>query len=267
MDRPDWAPEDIDTEVPSAARVYDYLLGGSHNFAVDREAAIKTLRLMPDAEAQASDNRAFLSRAVSYLVSAGIRQFIDIGSGIPTVGNVHEVAQRADPQARVVYVDIDPIAVLHSKSILYDNDNDRVAVIQEDLRRPNTILEHPDLEALLDLDQPVAVLLVFILHAISPEDEPHRVIATLRDALASGSHIVLSHLTSDSQFTGWQEILAMARQANYPLTLRTRKEIGELFDGFELVEPGLVPVPQWRPYDEPTNTNESHAYAGVGRKP
>lgn len=263
MGRPDWAPEDVDIEVPSAARVYDYLLGGSHNFGVDRQGARQLLRLMPDAESQARDNRAFLHRAVRYLVSVGVRQFLDVGSGIPTVGNVHEIAQRSDPKARVVYVDIDPIAVRHSKFMLRDNDH--VTVIQEDLRRPRAILEHPDVQAMLDFDQPVAVLLVFILHAISDEDEPHRLVATLRDALASGSHIALSHITTDSVFDKWEEILAMAQQAKYPLTLRTRTEIEGLFEGFKLVEPGLVRVPLWRPDSEPTN--ESNAYAGVGRKP
>src|SRR5437588_3798566 len=151
--RPDWAPETIDVEQPSAARIYDYLLGGSHNFAADREFARQAIAIMPDVPVQAHANRAFLRRAVQYLVDSGIRQFLDIGSGIPTLGNVHEVAQRAAPDARVMYVDIDPVAVAHSRVILAGNP--RVGVIQADLRRPTEILYHPDVVELLDFAQPV----------------------------------------------------------------------------------------------------------------
>src|SRR2546421_865213 len=170
MERPDWAPETIDIERPSAARIYDYWLGGSHNFAVDREMARQVTSLVPETPLIMQANRAFLHRAARFLVESGIRQFLDIGSGIPTLGNVHEVVQKAIPDAPVVYVDIDPVAVTHSRHILAGNE--RVAVIQEDLRRPDRILAHPDATRLLDLDQPVALLLLAVLHFIPDDDDP-----------------------------------------------------------------------------------------------
>lgn len=263
---PTWAPDDIDPTVPSAARTYDYLLGGSHNFAVDREAARRTMQLMPDAAAQARENRAFLHRVVRYLLNVGVRQFLDIGSGIPTVGNVHEVAQRADPGARVVYVDIDPIAVAHTEAILANND--RATVVQADLRQPHAILEHPQLLAMLDLDKPVGLLLIFILHAIPDREEPHSAVYTLRDGLTTGSHLAITHLTGESEFNQWEQILTMAEQAGYPITLRDRDGIGRFFAGLELVEPGLVKPSQWRSEDSLERGDEpdrSNAYAGVGR--
>lgn len=264
MDRPTWAPDNIDITVPSASRTYDYLLGGSHNFAVDREAARRTLKLMPDAADQARENRAFLHRVVRYLLRIGVRQFLDIGSGIPTVGNVHDVAQRVDPGARVVYVDIDPIAVAHTEAILADND--RATVIQADLRQPHAILEHPQLMAMLDLDKPVGLLLIFILHAIPDRDEPHRAVYTLRDGLPTGSYLAITHLTGESQFNRWDQILELAEQAGYPITLRDRDGIGRFFAGLELVEPGLVKPSQWRSEDSlDDEPDRSNAYAGVGR--
>jgi SAM-dependent methyltransferase len=267
MDRLDWAPEDVDTERPSAARVYDYLLGGSHNFAVDREAAKQALTFMPDIAVHAQANRAFLYRAVRYLVDAGVRQFLDIGSGVPTVGNVHEVAQRIDPAARVVYVDVDPVAVAHSRAILANND--RATVIQQDLRRPEAILEHPDLQAMLDFDQPIALLLVAILHAMSDDDDPYRIVARLTDRLAPGSHLAISHGTADSMEQA-EEFQALTARLGYPLTLRSHAEVERFFAGFDLIEPGVVFLPQWRPEDPGDvgdHPERAGQYAGVGRKP
>ncbi|HEY8474810.1 MAG TPA: SAM-dependent methyltransferase [Natronosporangium sp.] len=267
MDHRDWAPEDVDINRPSAARIYDYLLGGSHNFAVDREAAKQALTYMPDIAVHARANRAFLYRAVRYLVDAGVRQFLDIGSGVPTVGNVHEVAQRIDPTARVVYVDIDPVAVAHSRAILAGND--RATVIQEDLRRPDAILDHPDLRAMLDFDKPIALLLVAILHAMPNEVDPHQIVARLTSQFVPGSHLVISHGTADGLAVpaGFD---SLTKRIEYPLTLRGHAEVCRFFEGFELVEPGVVYVPQWRPED-PDDVGEhperSGQYAGVGRKP
>lgn len=264
--QPHWAAEGIEPNTPNMARAYDYLLGGAHNFAVDREFVHKVLTVMPDFRQIALANRAFLYRAVRFMIGAGIRQFLDIGSGIPTVGNVHEIAQKLAPESRVVYVDIDPLVVTHSRQILAGND--RAAVIQEDLRRPKAILDHPQARALLDLDQPLGLMLVFVLSAIPDEDDPHGIVAWLRDALKPGSYLALSHSTADSR-----EEMRVAeretRQTTTPVMTRTRDEVLRFFDGFELVEPGLVWPPQWRP-DSPDDVGEHPErlanYVGVGRR-
>ena len=187
----------IDVERPSQARIYDYLLGGSLNFAADREAARQLIAMVPDVPLVAQANRAFLRRGVDFLARAGVRQFLDIGSGIPTRGNVHEIARQVAPDARVVYVDIDPVAVTHSRQILAGDD--RTTAIQEDARHPEHILDHPDVHRLLDLTRPVAVLLVSVLHFIADSDDPAGILARLRKAVAPGSYLVLSHVTSASR--------------------------------------------------------------------
>jgi SAM-dependent methyltransferase len=265
MELPEWVPEDIDTERFSMARVYDYLLGGSHNFAVDREYARRTLELSPDGALQAQANRAFLRRAVRYLAEAGIRQFLDIGSGIPTRGNVHEVVQKIAPDARVVYVDIDPVAVAHSRQILAGNE--RAAVIQEDLRHPDAILDHPDVRALLHPDQPTALLLIAILHAIPDADDPYRIVARLRDGLPPGSHLAISHGSMDNRPDLIARLAEIYDRGGYPVTPRSRTEVLRFFDGFELIEPGLVWAPQWRPDDTQGNPADSSNLVGVGHKP
>jgi SAM-dependent methyltransferase len=268
MDQPDWAPEDIDTERPTAARVYDYLLGGSHNFAADREMAHKAMIMMPDVVLQAQANRAFLSRAVAYLAEAGVRQFLDIGSGIPTRGNVHEVAQKTAPDSRVVYVDIDPIAVSHSRQILVGND--RCTVIQEDFRNWEAIVDHAETQKMLDFDQPVALLLVALLHVIPDSDDPHAIVARLRDRLAPGSYLVIGHGTQDSRPLEGKELEQLSKQTPTTLSSRTLSEVERFFTGFDLVDPGVVWAPLWRPEspDEiPDNPADSSNYAGVGRKP
>jgi len=266
MQRPDWAPEKIDIERPSVARMYDYYLGGSHNFAVDRATAQALIDKVPDAPLMAQANRAFLRRAVQYLVKAGVRQFLDIGSGIPTVGNVHEIAQQLAPEARVVYVDIDPVAVAHSREIL--RDNDRAVVIHEDLRRVEHILAHPDARGLLDFDQPIAVMIVAVLHFIPDADDPAGLLRTIRQALVPGSHLVLSQASDDGRSTTERrDAEEVYQRTDNELVLRGRAEIGKLFDGFELVEPGLVWVPQWRS-DCPEGVEDAERavfLGGVGR--
>jgi S-adenosyl methyltransferase len=266
MDKPTGSAE-FDLYTPSASRVYDYLLGGSHNFEVDRDVARQMLRLAPEAAQAAAANRHFMARAVRYLVEAGVRQFLDIGSGIPTVGNVHEVAHRYDPESRVAYVDIDPVAVMHSKHIL-DGDP-RCAVVEGDLRRPGDILAAPEVQRLIDFDQPVALLLVAVLHFIPDETDPAGILARLRAAMAPGSHLVLSHGSWPERTT---TELQQARRAYdrtvTPLILRTAGEIAGFFDGFDLVAPGLVTVAGWRPDGEAeiyrSRTDRLPAYAGVG---
>jgi hypothetical protein len=263
----DWVPADIDTERPSAARIYDYYLGGAHNFAADRQVAEQMVATHPDMPLMAQANRAFLRRAVEFLVDAGVRQFLDIGSGVPTVSHVHEIAQRAAPESRVVFVDIDPVAVAHSQQILADND--RTAVIQEDVRRPEHILNHPETRRLLDLEQPIAVLVVALFHFIPDADDPVNILARLTDPLPSGSYLAISHASDDGRKgTEGREIY---RRSGIQVVSRSRQQMESLFAGLDLVAPGVVWVPQWHPespldayHNEP---ERSAIYAGVGRKP
>jgi hypothetical protein len=262
-------PSEIDVERPSAARVYDYLLGGYHNFEVDRVMAERFRALLPSMPLYMQANRAFLRRVVTYLAGQGIDQFLDIGSGIPTVGNVHEVAQAINPAARIVYVDIDPVAVRQSEEILKSNAN--ATAIHGDVRQPETVLEHPDVQRLLDFDQPVAVLFLAILQFVTEDEEAYRTVRVVRDALASGSYIAISHPTDDDlpQEESEQGKKLFAASGN-PVNIRSFAQSKGFFEGFELVEPGLVYVSRWRPegpddlFDQP---ELSGYYGGVGRKP
>lgn len=268
MHRPEWAPANVDIDRPSVARVYDYYLGGSHNFAADRELAAKIVELAPETVAVARANRAFLRRAVRFCVHAGIRQFLDIGSGIPTAGNVHDIAQSMNPAARVVYVDIDPVAVAHSEAILAGNE--LAGVLQADLRQPDKLINHPELRRLLDLSEPVALLMVSLLHFIPDEDDPHAIMATFRDVLAAGSHLVFSQVTSERLE---QQKMAAARREYQRmatnLSMRSRAEISQLLAGWELVEPGLTFLSGWRP-DSPEDADAADEpsvfLGGVGIK-
>jgi SAM-dependent methyltransferase len=252
----------------SIARVYDYLLGGSHNFPPDQKAAEEFLARWPDARVTMRANRAFLGRAVRYLAAEeGIRQFLDIGSGIPTMGNVHEIAQQATPDARVAYVDNEEVAVLHSRAILARNEN--ATAVLADLRRPRQILSSPQLLDLLDLSQPVALLLVAVLHFFRDSDDPAALVAELRDVLAPGSFIVISHGTTDGQAPGVAEAMGHYNQTTAPFQPRSHAEVMTFFDGLQMVPPGLVPVPLWRPgqpRDAVDHPRQIAAYGGVGRK-
>lgn len=245
--------------------MHDYHLGGAHNFAADRELAHQVLKLYPNAPLLAQASRAFLHRAVRYLLAAGIRQFIDIGSGIPTQANVHETVQRQAPDSRVLYVDRDPVAVAHSELILRDNPNARV--LHGDLRRPTEILDSPELNALIDLGRPVGILLVAVLHFVSEQDDPDRALRLLHDAVPAGSYLVISHGLGRDQPATQDQVVRLYRSTADPLTPRSRDRILELFDGWQLVDPGLVWVPQWRP-DWPDDVGDDPAassfVAGVG---
>ncbi|MFI9384777.1 SAM-dependent methyltransferase [Kutzneria sp. NPDC052558] len=268
MSEADWAPKNIDVETASAARLYDFFLGGSYNFEVDRELGRQVAAVAPAAFDLARLNRAFLRRAVRYLVEQGIDQFLDIGSGIPTAGNVHEIAQRANPDARVVYVDNEPVAVAHSELLLEGNPN--AGVIEADLRDPDSILRHEKTRRLLDFRRPIGLLTVAVYHFIPDADDPRTLAATYRDALPSGSYLALSHGTEDSMGETIRQIMALYKNSQNPITTRTRSEMTALFEGFDLVEPGVVFAPQWRP-DSPEDVGErpeeSSVYAAVGRKP
>lgn len=266
MQRPEWAPESIDIERPSVARMYDYYLGGSHNFAVDRAAAQAMIAAIPEAPLMAQANRAFMRRAVRYLAARGVRQFLDIGSGIPTVGNVHEIAQQEIPDARVAYVDIDPVAVAHAREILADNE--LTVVVQADLRTPEEIVKHPEISALLDFTQPIALLVVAVTHFIPDADDPPGLLSRLRDALAPGSYLVLSQASDEGRTEEEAaETLAVYRQTDNLLRARSRAALVPYFDGFTLLDPGLVWVPLWRP--DPTDNIEDADrvvfLGGVGR--
>jgi S-adenosyl methyltransferase len=268
-DEPEWIPAGIDTKQANVARVYDYWLGGSHNFLPDQDLGRSMAAVDPNVKAIARANRAFLGRAVRFLAASGIRQFLDIGSGIPTQGNVHEIAQQADPAARVVYAEADPVAVAHSRAILAGNTG--AAIIDADLREPDKILADDEVRRLIDLGQPVGLLLVAVLHCIRDADDPWEIVARLRDALAPGSYLVLSHATDESR----PEVVHAAekvyhRSARAEGRTRSRAEILRFFDGFDLLDPGLTYVPQWRPDapdDVPDDPRRFWFLAGLARRP
>ncbi|MCX5192956.1 SAM-dependent methyltransferase [Streptomyces sp. NBC_00249] len=275
MERPAWAPPGIDISVPSVSRIYDYYLGGSHNFEVDRQAARRAMEFMPGLPKIMQANRAFMRRAVRHAVSEGVTQFLDIGSGIPTFGNVHEIAHAASPEARVVYVDHDPVAVAHSRAVL-DGD-DRTGVVAADLRKPEDVLGSPEVSRLIDLERPVALLLVAVLHFLEDTDEPYEAVARLRDELAPGSLLILTHASYEG-IPLTEEVasgmVGVYRDIRNPLVMRTGEQIRGFFDGFELLEPGLVSMPDWRPDrsgpladgEAPEDPYAFSGFAGVGRK-
>jgi hypothetical protein len=257
-------PTGIDTRTANPARIYDALLGGKDHYPVDRAAAQAILKAAPQAREGAWENRGFLQRAVRHLAQAGIRQFLDIGTGLPTQGNVHEIAQAISPDARVAYVDNDPMAHTHANALLTNNRPTTVAVLA-DLRQPQAILDHPQVRQLLDLTRPVGVLLVAVLHFIRSEEDPAGIVARLRDAMAPGSYLVISHATGDFHPQAGAKVTQVYRHASAPLVLRTREAIERFFDGFDLVQPGLVQPAAWRPDSGPVSPSAGGFYSGVGR--
>ena len=246
-----WIPEGVDPERPSIARIYDFYLGGNHNLPADREAAREVVAVAPELPDIMRDNRAFLRRAVRFLGEAGIRNFLDLGSGIPTVGNVHEIAQSFDPTARVVYVDNDPVAVAHSHEIL--DGNERAIMVPGDLRDPAGILGDPDVNRLLllGLGEPIALLMNAVLHFVPDDDQATAVVAAYRDAMAPGSYLVLSHASHRKETAERVGRAADTYSRNVaPMKLRTLDEVAELLEGFELVDPGIVYTAHWRPDPE-----------------
>ncbi|MEV8482793.1 SAM-dependent methyltransferase [Streptomyces sp. NPDC052095] len=259
----------FDPNTPSVARLYDYYLGGKDNFPADREAAEELLKVAPELRAAARANRSFLGRAVRHLARAGIRQFLDIGTGLPTQNNVHEVAAEVAPGSSVVYVDRDPVVLVHARALLAGQDG--TTVVEGDLRKPDAIVNDPDVRAAIDFSRPVGVLLVAIMHFVTEAERPDEIVAALREAMAPGSYLVMSHGTSDARAAAVGKGTEVYRNANSPLTLRSRERITELFEGFELVDPGVAWLPEWRP--EQTDTidfvdgpESSLILCGVGRK-
>lgn len=255
-----------DLTSPSAARMYDYMLGGSANFAVDRDAVDALLVKVPLTKQLARANRSFLMRAVRMLAEAGVTQFLDLGSGVPTVGNVHEIAQQVHPDARVAYVDVDPVAVEYARDLL-GGSNDQVTITEADIRAPENVLAAPGVAGLLDFSRPVAVLAVAILHFVADTDDPARIIATYRDACAPGSYLVISHASAE----GVDARDAAAQTATYnhtstPGCARSPGEIAALFEGYELLDPGLVRLPLWRPTapSTPEQVRSNNCYGAAG---
>ncbi|HEY1572427.1 MAG TPA: SAM-dependent methyltransferase [Pseudonocardiaceae bacterium] len=260
-------PAGVDTSRPSIARVYDYFLGGKDNFACDREVGEQVRAAVPEVATMAAQNRAFLGRVVRYLAEQGIRQFVDIGTGLPTRNNVHQVAQTIAPDARVVYVDNDPVVLAHARALLAENPN--TIAVDGDLRRPADILADPRVRGLIDLDQPVAFLMVGILYFLTDSDRPFDVVATLRDAMAPGSYLAISHVVSDDEpeaLTAAQEVYRTFLRRDGD-SRRSKAEVGAFFDGLEMTDPGLVYVKDWRGDDTPDLSPVTWMVGGVARKP
>jgi hypothetical protein len=256
------APSGVDLTKPSPARIYDAFLGGKDNFAVDRAAAKVAVEAGPDIPRAARENRAFLGRAVRFAIDAGIRQFIDLGTGLPTQGNVHEVAQPLVPDAHVVYVDNDPIVLAHAGALLPPSKT--ISVIEGDVREPEKILEHPSTRALIDFAEPVAVLMLAVLHFVTDE-QAQNAVKTFRQAVTPGSLVILSHSTVEGHPEVQEQAVGAWKNATSRLRSRTRTEFQALFAGLELLDPGVVWVPQWRPTIAPAKGTR-WMYAGVGRK-
>ena len=260
-------PLPFDTTKANQARIYNYLLGGKDNYAADRAVADATLALYPDAAFTARANRAFLGRAVRYLAGeAGIRQFLDIGTGIPTAGNTHEVAQAIAPETRVVYVDYDPIVLAHARALLDSHEAGATEYIEADLRDTGTILARA--AGFLDFTKPVAITMVALLHALPDSDDPYGIVARLLDTVPSGSYLAISHVASDLLDQETTQSLADSwnSKAQQHLTWRSREQVARFFAGMDLVEPGLVPVEDWRPEPGTPDEGKSIGWCAVARK-
>ncbi|HEY1297526.1 MAG TPA: SAM-dependent methyltransferase [Chloroflexota bacterium] len=268
MTQSDWAADKVALDRPNVARMWDYFLGGYHNFAIDRQAAERAIELYPDMPLVAKVTRAFLRRTVRFLLEQGIDQFLDIGSGMPTAGNVHEITQRINPAARVAYVDIDPVVIAHSQAILRDVGH--AIAVQADVRRPHEVLMRPEIREFLDFSRPIGVLAIAILHFVPDKAEARSVLQNMAEGVTAGSLVVLTHATADAVDTAIAEAGEQNyRRANAPFHFRTHAEVAGLMEGLQLVAPGLVYLPQWRPdvdddlLDQP---ERSANYGGVGLK-
>jgi SAM-dependent methyltransferase len=259
---------DLRPDVPHPARMYDYYLGGKDNFPADREAAENALAANPEFRSTARANRGFLQRAVRFVAEQGVTQFLDIGTGIPSSGNTHQIVHRVDPAARVAYLDNDPIVLSHARAMMAGAGHGPTTVLQADLRQPSAILGHPKLLGHLDFDRPVALVLVAVLHFLRDEDKPHAVVAELLSALAPGSYLVLSHGTADFLPPEVRDrVTRVYDRATAPLVGRTRAEVTHFFDGLDLLAPGVVTVPLWHPEEPPAaGADRVSMYCGVGRK-
>jgi SAM-dependent methyltransferase len=263
------ASTQLNADVPHPARIYDYLLGGKDNFDADRKAARAGIAAAPEVRDIARANRQFLVRAVKFAARRGIRQFIDIGTGIPTSPNVHEVAQSTAPDARVVYVDNDPIVLVHARALMAGPGHGATTVVHADLRDPQAILTHPDVTQVIDFDQPVAILLIAVLHHLTDSDNPAGIVARLLAPAATGSLLILSHLAEDLRPAQSAGVAGAAKKAAVTLIPRRRDQVLGFLDGLDLVEPGLVQIPLWRPdvtQNANVNPDRVWSYAAVAHK-
>jgi hypothetical protein len=263
----DLAPPGIDVSVPHSARMYDWWLGGKDNFAADRALGEAFISAIPTIRSMARENRAFLERVVRFLAEdAGIRQFLDIGTGIPTSPNVHEVAQSIAPESHVVYVDHDPIVLAHARALLTSSPEGQTAYIDADLGQPEKILTHQSLAATLDMKQPVGLLMIAVLMLLSDEENPWEKAAALMDAMPSGSYVAITHPGRDFDPDAMDDIVTAAKQGNITVVPRLRDDVERFFGDWELLDPGLVPVMAWRPVHPPADPNAAYYWAGVARK-
>ncbi|MFB9239436.1 SAM-dependent methyltransferase [Plantactinospora siamensis] len=254
--------------MPHSARVYDWWLGGKDNFAVDRQVGAAMIDAIPTLRTMAAENRRFVHRVARHLVTdAGIRQFLDIGTGIPTRPNLHDIAQSLAPETRVVYVDNDPIVLAHARALMDSTPAGRSEYIHADLREPARILADPTLTGTLDLTRPVALTLIAILMLLPDADDPAGLIRELADALPAGSYLAITHPTADFNPTEMAAAVGAATGSGMTLVPRSKDEVARLFDGWELVEPGIVPVRAWRPEEPPTDPESAYYWAGLARKP
>ena len=269
----DPTPGPIDVTIPQSARVYDYWLGGRDNYPPDRELGEALAQAIPTIRTMVRAQRALLSRIVRYLAGeAGVTQFFDVGTGIPTFGNVHEVAQAVVPDSRVLYVDNDPIVLAHARALMTSSPEGYTDFILADLRDPDAILGDPAFKQTLDLSRPVALMLVGILHHLRDDDRPYEAVGRLLDVLPSGSALVIVHPGSDFDREAMVRMAATAQAGGIPYVPRSKEECARFFDGLEMVEPGLVPILAWRPEMDPAplhpvDPDSVWGWAGVGRKP
>jgi hypothetical protein len=262
------APPGVNINVPHSARMYDYWLGGKDNFAVDRAVGEAIIQAIPGMRYMAGENRKFVHRAARDLVAKeGIRQFLDIGTGIPTRPNLHEIAQAVAPETRVVYVDNDPIVLVHARALMISTAEGRSEYISADIRDPQSILTEPVLATTLDLTQPVGLTLIAILMLLADSDDPWSKVAELRDAMPSGSCLAITHPTADFNAVETEQAVAAATGAGMTLVMRPREAVERLFGDWEMLEPGLVPVSAWRPDEPADDPKAAYYWAGVARKP
>ena len=267
MDAGEWSPKDIDLATPNTARIYDYLLGGKDNYEADRRVGDRLVEIIPEARLAARQNHLFIGRAVRHLVDAGVRQFVDVGTKLPTAGNVHEVAAAIAPDARVVFADGDPVTLTHARALLPSTD--RTLVARADPRRPDAVLDDPGVRKLIDLDRPVAVILDRVLHFIEDDDEAAAVVARLHAALPPGGHLVFTHITQEPAPEAGDDVTRLFQPTRGLFWGRTRAEVARLVKPFTLLDPGLTYTSQWRPdpAEEQVDVPErTYTLAGVGRR-
>ncbi|MCX4745096.1 SAM-dependent methyltransferase [Kitasatospora sp. NBC_01287] len=264
----DWEPVEVDTTVAHSARVYDYWLGGKDNFPADRELAEQIIAAVPNMRAMARANRDFLAKAVGHLVTeGGIRQFLDVGTGIPTAGNTFEVAQALAPESRVLYVDNDPIVLAHARAMISSHPAGRTSFILGDLREPADILAHPVFARIIDRNRPIGLLLIAVLMLFKDAEDPWAMVRTLIDALPSGSYVALTHPTGDFAPEAVAVAVRAAEHAHVTLTPRSREQVGRFLTGLELVGPGVVPVLGWGEVADGVDIESAYYYGAVARKP